>query len=372
MKKLLFTLITVPALAIDFAGQVIATDLRGGYQVIAADMNKDGKLDLIAVASGMTELYWFENPSWTRHTIAGSLSRTINIAARDLDGDGIPEIGVAHAFANEPKNSIGIVSMLRSKDGTDGSWVATEIDRLTTSHRLRWADIAPGRTVLVNAPLAGAAAAAPLYEDQAPLVFYEPPDFKRQLISDANRGVVHGILIFDQDGDRRDEILTASFSGIHQHRLKNGKWERTEIAKGDPAPSPKSGSSDIAVGKLRRQQFVAAIEPWHGNQAVVYEGKKRTVVDDTLTDGHTVLTADFDKDGRDEIVVGFRGGKRGVYLYREEKGAWKKQIVDEANVAAAACTAADLDGDTWIDLACIGSATQNLKLYRNAGPQKRD
>ena len=117
---------------------------------------------------------------------------------------------------------------------------------------------------------------------------------------------------------------------------------------------------------------MAAIEPWHGNQAVVYEGKKRKVIDDTLTDGHTILTADFDKDGRDEIVAGFRGGKRGVYLYRERNGAWIRQIVDEANVAAAACTAADLDGDGWIDLACIGSATQNLKVYRNAGPHKRD
>ena len=251
----------IPAYAIDFTGQVIATDLRGGYQVVAADMNKDGKPDLIALASGMTELYWFENPSWKRHTIAGSLKQMINVAARDLDGDGIPELAVAHAFANQAKNSIGIVSMLRSKDGTDGSWTATEIDRLTTSHRLRWATIAPGRTVLVNAPLTGANAEPPEYKDQTPLVFYEPPDFKRQLISDKNRGVVHGVLVFDWDGDGRDDILTASFTGIHLHRFKSGKWERTEIATGDPSVWPKSGSSDIAIGKLERKRIVASIEP---------------------------------------------------------------------------------------------------------------
>ena len=288
-------------------------------------MNKDGRPDLVALASGVPELYWFENPTWKRHTIAGPFKEPINLAVRDIDGDGIPEIAVAYEFANQAKNSVGVVSLLRSKDGSDGSWHPSEIDRLTTSHRLRWATIAPGRTVLVNATLTGAAAAPPMYEDQAPLVFYEPPAFHRQLISDANRGVMHGVLILDWDGDGRDDVLTASMSGIHVHGLKNGKWERTEITKGDPAEWPKSGSSDIAAGNAGQRRFVAAVEPWHGNQVAVYAGNKRTVIDDSLTDGHTILTADFDKDGRDEIVAGFRGGKRGVYLYREQKESWSSR-----------------------------------------------
>jgi hypothetical protein len=364
----LLVVAAVPALGIDFTASVIATDLLRGYQVVAADMNRDGRPDLIALASGMPELYWYENPSWKRHTIAGGFKNAINLAIRDLDGDLIPEIAVAHEFANQAKNSIGIVSILRSKDGTDGSWVATEIDRLTTSHRLRWANIAPRRTVLINATLTGAAAVPPLYEDQAPLVLYEAPGFKRQTISDANRGVMHGVLILDWDGDSHDDILTASMSGIHVHRYKRGKWDRREIAKGDPSPPPQNGSSDITVGKLGRKRFIAAIEPWHGNQVAIYEGPKRNVIDDTLTDGHTIINADFDKDGNDEIVAGFRGGKRGVYLYRHEKNSWVKQTIDEAAIAAAACVAVDLDADGWIDLACIGSATQNLKWYRNNGP----
>src|SRR5687768_14900197 len=92
-----------PALAIDFTAQVIATDLRRGYQVVTADMNKDGRPDLVALASGMPELYWFENPSWKRHTIAGAFKEPINLAVRDIDGDGIPEIGVAFEFANQAK-----------------------------------------------------------------------------------------------------------------------------------------------------------------------------------------------------------------------------------------------------------------------------
>src|ERR1017187_4830904 len=47
-----------------FAEHTVATGLTGGYQVVAVDMNHDGKIDLVALASGMTELVWFENPGW--------------------------------------------------------------------------------------------------------------------------------------------------------------------------------------------------------------------------------------------------------------------------------------------------------------------
>ena len=46
----------------EFRAHTIATGLKGGYQVIAADMNGDGKKDLIALASGMPDLVWYENP----------------------------------------------------------------------------------------------------------------------------------------------------------------------------------------------------------------------------------------------------------------------------------------------------------------------
>jgi hypothetical protein len=78
--------------------------------------------------------------------------------------------------------------------------------------------------------------------------------------------VVHGIYIVDWDGDGRDEILTAGFTGIHLHKLgKDGHWSRTEIAKGDPAPWPKSGSSDVAVGQVGKRRFLG------GHRAVAWQ-----------------------------------------------------------------------------------------------------
>ena len=364
-----------------FTEHVLATDLKGGYHLTAIDMNHDGHLDIIALASGMPDLLWFENPGpkggdWVRHVIVSGQKRMINCAAWDVDGDGIPEIVLATEFANEAKNSIGIMSVLHHQGDPREPWSITEIDRLTTSHRLRFADIdGSGKKVLINAPLTGAKAEAPEYRDAAPLVFYRPGEWKRQMIGELNQGVQHGIYIFDWDGDGRDEILTASFSGLHYYKLtKAGKWDRTEIAKGDPGAWPKSGSSDVAVGKLGKERFMTAIEPWHGNQVAVYTLEKkewaRKVIDDALVDGHTIVTGDFDGDGSDEIVAGFRGKGRSVFLYRHDKGEWKKTVLDDGGLGAAACTVADFNEDGKLDIACIGSATTNLKWYENRTPRR--
>lgn len=369
------------AQTLDFEEHTIASDLTGGYQVVPCDVNNDGKIDLIALASGMKDLVWFENPGWERHVLATNLPHMINLAAWDTDGDNIPEIVIAYEFSMDASKSAGIVAVLRHNGDPRQPWALTEIDRLPTSHRLRWADIdGSGKKVVVNAPLTGATARAPEYREHVPLVYYRPGEWKRHTISEAEEGVVHGIYITDWDHDGRDEILTAGFTGIHLYKLgTNAAWSRTEITRGDPAPWPKSGSSDIAPGKTGRDSFLAAIEPWHGNQVAVYRKHgstwNREFIDDSLLDGHTIVTADLDGDGRDEIVAGFRGKPYGVYLYAFDGKKWTRKVLDQGGVSAAACAIADLDGDGHPDIACIGSATHNLKWYRNlaashvAGPQ---
>ena len=350
-----------------FKEHVLATDLKGGYQVVVADVNGDGKPDLIALASGMTDLIWFEGPGWERHVLASGLKRMINLAVLDTDGDGIPEILVAHEFANLAKNSIGVVSLLHSQGDPRKPWSVKEIDRITTSHRLR---VANG--MFINAALTGAKADAPDYRDNVPLVSYKPGDWKRQMISTADEGVVHGIYIYDWNGDGLEDVLTASFLGIHVNLAqKDGSWKRERISGGDSAAWPKSGSSDVAVGHSGKRRFLAAIEPWHGNQVSIYNELKgvwkREVIDTSLVDGHTIVTADLNKDGHDEIIAGYRGEGRSVYIFSENKGKWTKAVLDKGGIAAAACAVADLNGDGRPDIVCIGSATTNLKWYENLG-----
>ncbi|HEX8945856.1 MAG TPA: FG-GAP and VCBS repeat-containing protein, partial [Gemmatimonadaceae bacterium] len=118
-----------------FATHEVASGLTGGYQVIAADLNGDGKPDLIAV-SDLPELVWFENPSWTRHVLARGLVDVINVAAADIDGDGIAEIAVASGFSTRPDSSSGIVAILTHGADPTQPWTMREIDRVPATHRL--------------------------------------------------------------------------------------------------------------------------------------------------------------------------------------------------------------------------------------------
>src|SRR5687767_6934597 len=94
-----------------FIAHTIATGLSGGYQVVVSDLNRDLRPDIIAVDSGLNQLRWYENPGWKPHVLMAGIEAPINASAYDVDGDGIPEIALAHGFATEYASSSGIVSI---------------------------------------------------------------------------------------------------------------------------------------------------------------------------------------------------------------------------------------------------------------------
>ena len=356
-----------------FTAHTLDIGLTGGYQVIVTDLNRDGKPDILAVASGLKEIRWYENPNWQPHVLVTGINQPINAAAYDVDGDGIPEIALAHEFSNVYGKSAGVVSILTHQGDPAGPWAIKEIDRVPTSHRVRFVDIdGSGKKVLVNFPLIGSQATAPDYRDRVSLLMYRPGEWRREVVTDAEEGVVHGILPTVWGSGPRQALLSASFLGVHALTFDQGKWSRLLVVKDDPAAWPQSGASDVAAGKVGRGRLLATIEPWHGNKVAIYTEAKgawtRREIDQTLADGHTIVVGDFDGDGVDEVVAGERRGARSVYLYRRASAKddrWSKERLDDGGMAAAGCDVADLNADTRLDVVCIGTATANLKWYEN-------
>jgi hypothetical protein len=169
MFAVLFSVVgTAAESQIDFVAHTIDTELTRGYQTVVADLNRDDRPDVIALSTRLPDLVWYENPTWQRHVIATNLNAMINAAAYDIDGDGIPELALAHGFATSHDESLGIVSVLTHQGDSRQLWTIREIDRAPTTHRLRWADInGSGSKVLVNAPLVGAKSTPPNYYDQS-------------------------------------------------------------------------------------------------------------------------------------------------------------------------------------------------------------
>jgi hypothetical protein len=361
---------------LQFREHVITKELKFGYQLAAADLNGDGRIDLIAVDERGIELAWFENPAWQRHVIAAGVPRTINVDCADIDGDGVPEIAILYRFESRPDKSVGIVSLLRHDGDPRGLWKAVEIDRVPTAHRVRWADLeGTGKRVMLMAPMVGLTAEPPDYNASVPIFLYRPGVWKPELVSEELRGILHSIYPVDWDGDKRQELLTASFLGLRLFRPgADGRWQSTQIAQGAPEPCPKCGSSEVVLGRLGKRRFLAAIEPWHGNRVAIYRERsgawERKVIDDSFANGHALAVGDLDGDGLDEVVAGYRGQGFQLYVYRAQDKAgerWRRETLDAGGIAAADCKIRDFNRDGRLDIACIGASTGNLKWYENLG-----
>jgi len=363
-----------------FREHVIEPSIRGGYSVITADINHDGKPDVIGLTQQRPELAWYENPGWERHVFVTDMPAPVNMAAADIDGDGIPEVALETGFSMVAAKSEGLVWLLNHNGDPEGLWKATKIDAVTTSHHIAWADIdGDGKKELINAPLIGANALAPRYEDKVSLFYYRPGEWNRLLIDDQLYGILHRVRPVKWNDGPREQLLTTGFDGIVLHsatgRGDKLQWKHEKLSPGHEEPAPRKGTSDVAVGQAHGRRFLAAVEPWHGNEVVVYtrdgsEAWRRKVIFSDLAEGHEVVVGDFNGDGLDDIVAGDRGKGKSVHIFyaQDDKGEnWEHQLIDDGGMAGSGCVKSDINGDGRPDVVCIGSSTGNLKWYENLG-----
>ena len=250
-------------------------EIRGGYAVAAADFNNDGRLDVIANSLRVQEVAWHENPTWERHVIVSGMSRIVNQAMADIDGDGIPEVAFQSGFAMQAANSEGLTWVARHQGDPRQPWETEQIDRFETSHHVAWADLdGDGRLELVNAPLIGPGSLAPTYDqDNASIFWYGQDAWRRHTIADDIPGIVHRVRPVRWDAGSRDQILVVSFEGIALYRATGTgdamTFQKELISPGHVEEAPRLGASDVGIGTSDGRRVVASVEPWHGNEVVV-------------------------------------------------------------------------------------------------------
>jgi len=395
MRRTLLLLVTAAGLAagqqiVQFKDHVIEANEKGGYAVLVLDVNKDGKPDVIPISQMIPDFSWYENPGWQKHVMVPDMPGQVNLAPYDIDGDGIPEFAVESGFAMQQAKSPGLVWLVAHQGDPREPWKATKVDSYPTSHHIAWADLfGDGHKVLINAPLVGPTNQGPKYEGKTPLFFYRVPadwsgPWKRETITEDLSGITHRIRPVNWTGKgKREELLVANFEGVLMYSASgkpdNPKFERKLIVKGhDTEEAPRLGTSDVKIAHLGKKRILATVEPWHGNEVVVYteDGKggwTRHVIYDQLTEGHEVCVGDFNGDGRDEIVAGDRArGKVAsshIFYSADDSGTqWHHEELDHMGMSASGCQVADMNGDGRPDIIMIGGATHNIKWYENAGP----
>lgn len=357
----------LPPVTAPFTIHRVAQGIGQGYSLVVTDMNHDGKPDLVALGLTANAITWYENPSWTPHTVitAQDAPKPVYMDAADIDGDRIPEIVLAFHFNTDPHKDTGQVAILHHDGDPTRPWRITQtIDNVPSDHRVRFADIeGNGKPAIIIAPiLAGTATGFPDPDKNVtPLYVYRPENgWKRETISLENHGVSHGLNIQRYSG-KGEAVMTSGYSGTTIHEYKSGKWLRTPLTPGLDAPWPGGGSSDVMFGHVGHNRFYVTIEPFHGNMVVVHmpDGKggyTRQVIDDQLANGHALTLVDVDGDGTDEIVAGGNRSSQSMYFYKAADATgqkWTRFQMDD-DMAPAACQTVDLKGTgKMTDVVCL-------------------
>jgi hypothetical protein len=363
-----------------FKAQDIDNAVQIGYGIAIADVNGDQKPDIILADQHTVQ--WYENPSWKKHIIAENLSTRDNVcvAAEDIDGDGKAEIAVGAQWnpseTNDLDQSGAVFYLLAPKDRTS-RWESVKLPHEPTVHRMHWVLAPSGKWELIVKPLHGRGNVNSVGAGSRVYAYSMPEDpraaWQMSLVSDFTHAS-HNFHPINWDNDPEHELLTAAKEGVFWFGRSSGSWKKRQISE--------SWAGEVRDGKLPSgRRFIATIEPMHGSTAAVYTSKdesknkgvwEKQTLDQSLKDGHAVVTKDFLGIGSDQIVVGWRAmnpkGTPGVRLFTPsdpDGKQWRASELSAEEVAIEDIKSADLDGDGKPDLILAGRQTKNLRILWN-------
>lgn len=369
MPRLVALALFALVLSAQFRMVEIGSSLGVVYAVRTADVNKDGRPDVVAITG--TRVIWYENPTWTPHIISERIAPAdhVSIAAHDINGDGLLDFALAAEWQPRERATRGSLHWLEQLPGNQ--WKLHDIAKVPGAHRIRWGDVTgDGKPELIVMPLEGKA------------LVYHLPGFRAETAA-TDLELAHNFFLEDTNDDGALDIVMASKRGVETLiRNADGTWQRHLTGEGQPG--------EVVIGRVNRYRVAATIEAFHGDTLTIYEEPTpklnpqgapppdkwhtapgtlwpKALRDTTVYGGHALGWADFDGDGSDELAFGFRGKDTGIALLkRDGAGKWQRILrIDEAAMSPEDLTIADLNADGQPDLIACGRATQNIRIYFN-------
>jgi len=355
-------------------------DLGPSETCAVADVNRDGKLDIISGEN------WYEQrsagavgtgPEWVKHKFRSLDYREYYVddfsdLPIDVNGDGYPDLVTATWFTKR-------LSWYENPRGRETPWRETVIQSGYPVEFAFLVDLLNTGKPLQLLPQFG--------DEKAPLAWYEltgtgaEAQWVKHEVSPQSYG--HGIGAGDVNGDGRTDILTPKGWFEAPPEPRNGRWIfhpefdlgatgfiYTEDVNGDGLP-------DLVTSAA------------HGYGIFWYEQRKNSsgqrswikhVIDDSWSQSHALTLVDLNRDGRRDLVTGKRfmahngrdPGEReplGVYWYEssnvEGRLEWVRHIIDYSTRAGGGMQipVVDIDGDGDLDVVVAGKS--GLFLFEN-------
>lgn len=346
-----------------------------------ADVNKDGKMDIIAGAR------WFEAPDWKAHDIwkhkkfdytKGYSDSFLNFST-DVNEDSWPDL-ICFDFPGKE------VYWFENPQGVDGLWKRYLIDSIASNESPLMADVdGDGKKDLVfgNEKLGQMAW-------WSPSVKSKKVTWTKYPISEKNsKGVglfSHGLGWGDINKDGINDVMIRGGWWEAPKNVKQGPWTWHEADLGESCAQMLTydfdgdGDNDVVSSSAHEYGI------WWYEQMTDKDGKsyfKTHTIDSTFSETHSLVLEDVNRDGLPDLITGKRffshqgrgpGGLEPAVLYWIElvkdgknKPVWIKHLIDNNSGVGIQFVTHDMNKDGLLDIV-IGN--KNGVYYFEQIPKK--
>ena len=357
----------------DITYQVLDNQPRLSYGVSVTDVNKDGKFEFIVTGFGFNNLALGYKKGILFNTIDQDIfldqnRKTIGVASCDIDQDGFEEIYFLNTdtYSGEKKYSDRLI------DFVDNEF----IDLFELSINQENLNLTAGRSVVCVDRNGDGAYGIYVANYGGPTRFYEKKENKildnaKNLGIDkitGGRAVVSGNIL-----SGRSDIFAANERGKN-FLYFNANGNYTEIASDYSIDDPYENGRGTALSDLYyRGRLDILASNWQGPHRA-YILKNNEFIDiannnyQTPSSIRTVISADFDNDGYDEIFMNNIGEPNKLFKILENGKFQQIQINNalEYNGLGTGAAVADIDDDGILELLISHGETgyQPLTLYK--------
>jgi len=334
-------------------------------RVFVADMNRDGRPDVVLTASeGKGPLSWFESPenvrtgTWVEHPVEkNNLEGAHSLQVADFDGDGEPDILTAEMHTSGEKR----VLVYLNRKGTFEPMILSR----SGSHNMRAGDIdGDGDIDIVGKNYGGPGRVVEMWENRlgdANTWKYIPIDGKRPK---SEKGKM-GLCFTDADRDGFTDVVAGSFLYRNPGGDLKGTWQRILVADGVDLFFAIDADGDRFPDLIGiRGDTVFWVEATD-EQATSWKALPVGNVEKGKTQGY--LEANLIPGKKRQLV--FTRGKN-LYVLQvpldPDLDPWPLHRISTENEEEG-LAAADIDGDGDLDLAAVGSDGHHVIWLENPG-----